>query len=295
MMATPARVGIVLSSGGIRGVFAHTGFLLGLRDLGIAYEAVAGCSAGAIVGGIVASGGDLERWSRAIVHVKRRVFWDCDPLWRILWCMVGQHGRGYIGFSGTDSAIEFCEAHLAVRRFEDCHIAFRALALSLSHNRKVVFSSGELAPRMLASAAIPVLYRPVEIDGDWYCDGAVVEFGPIDAICCSQHLDYVIVHHVSSHREGADQFRASMRSPWAMGRLVDWIVYRQRPWYLQGRALSFHACPGGCGTTIVVVEPFLPTLVWPDTAGGAEVEQAARTQVIDILGPHVTRLLKRPM
>ena len=46
------RIGIVLSSGGVRGIYAHTGFLLALEKLQIELQAVTGCSAGAVVGGI---------------------------------------------------------------------------------------------------------------------------------------------------------------------------------------------------------------------------------------------------
>ncbi len=53
------RIGVVLSSGGVRGVYAHTGFLLALERLCTPIAASAGCSAGAVVGGVAASGGDL--------------------------------------------------------------------------------------------------------------------------------------------------------------------------------------------------------------------------------------------
>lgn len=54
------RIGVVLSSGGGRGVFAHTGFMWALSEIGIEVRAMAGCSAGALVGGILASGTTLE-------------------------------------------------------------------------------------------------------------------------------------------------------------------------------------------------------------------------------------------
>src|SRR3569832_568817 len=61
-----AHIGAVLSSGGGRGVYAHTGFLLALNELGIDLDVMAGCSAGALVGGIATSGTDLHHWSDAI-------------------------------------------------------------------------------------------------------------------------------------------------------------------------------------------------------------------------------------
>lgn len=282
-MSSAPRIGVVLSSGGVRGVYAHTGFLRALEQLDIAYEALAGCSAGAIVGGIVASGTPLEDWSRVIAGARTRTFWRPDPLWRILWELVVRHGVGYTGFAGTEAAIAFCEDHLAVRRFEECRRPFRALALSLGRNRKVVFARGELAPRMVASAAIPVLYRPVEIEGDWYCDGAVVDFSPVDAICCAHNLDLVLLHHVAVHRASPGQLQHSLRAPWSMVRVLDRIIYRQHPWYLTGDPLSRHLCPGGCNTPIVVLEPTMPDLPWSATEGGVAVEKAVAEQTVAAL------------
>jgi len=48
----PGGIGIVLSSGGIRGIYAHTGFLLALRRLGVPIAAISGCSAIACVCGM---------------------------------------------------------------------------------------------------------------------------------------------------------------------------------------------------------------------------------------------------
>lgn len=59
---TTPRICAVLSSGGVRGVYAHTGFLLALKRLEIDVHVIAGCSAGAVVGGIFASGRDIQEW-----------------------------------------------------------------------------------------------------------------------------------------------------------------------------------------------------------------------------------------
>jgi len=64
------RIGVVLSSGGGRGVYAHTGFLSALEELGIEITVISGCSAGALVGGVYASGTSLDQWSESIANVK---------------------------------------------------------------------------------------------------------------------------------------------------------------------------------------------------------------------------------
>jgi predicted acylesterase/phospholipase RssA len=285
------RIGVVLSSGGVRGVYAHTGFLLALAHLGIPIAAAAGCSAGAVVGGIAASGADLNAWSDALARVDRHRFWTPDPWPARLWQFAVKKGRGYTGLSGTETAMEFCRRQLAVQTFEQCRYPFHALAVSLRQGRKVMFSQGELAPRMVASAAMPVLYRPVEIDGDWYCDGALVDLAPMDAICCRHGLDALLIHHVATRE--ADIGRI-LQGRWSMLRILERLLYHQRPWYLSEAPLGFHRCPHQCGVAVVVLEPRLPELRWPLTEGGQEIETAASEQALALLRPHVEALLSDP-
>jgi len=291
MNRTSARIGVVLSSGGVRGVYAHTGFLLALARLGIPNAASAGCSAGAVVGGIAASGADLNAWSDALAHIDRRRFWTPDPWPVLLWRLVARKGRGYTGLSGTEAAMDFCRRQLAVQSFEECRYPFHALAVSLRQGRKAMFSQGELAPRMVASAALPILYRPVEIDGDWYCDGALVDLAPMDAICCRHGLDALLIHHVAvRHADVAD----IVQREWSMLGILERLLFRHRPWYLSEERLTFHRCPCRCGAAVVVIEPRLPELSWPVTAGGSEVQAAAETQAIELLRPHLELLLSDP-
>jgi len=294
MSTTTPRIGIVLSSGGARGIFAHTGFLLGLEQLGVPAHAFAGCSAGAVVGGVVASGTVLRDWTEAIAAMRPSAFWRPYPWWHVAWRLAVRQGRGYTGLSSPERAIHACRAQLSAQTFEACPRPFRAVAYSLSRSRKVVFEHGSLAERMIASAAMPVLYEPVPIDGDWYSDGAIVEFDPIDAICCRHGLDLVIVHHVATRREGREQLNAALQARWPLLRLLDWVIYRQHPWYVTGERQSVHFCPSGCRTGIVVLAPTLPDLPWPAVDGGPAIQASALDQTIAALGPITDRLLTDP-
>jgi predicted acylesterase/phospholipase RssA len=290
-MAELPRIGVVLSSGGIRGVYAHTGFLLALARLEIPIAAAVGCSAGAVVGGIAASGADLHAWSDALARVDRRRFWMPDSLAYFLWQVVVRRGRGYTGVSGAEAPMEFCRSQLAVQTFEECRYPFHALAVSLGQGRKVMFSRGALAPRMVASAAMPLLYRPVEIDGDWYCDGALVDLAPMDAICCKHGLDALIIHHVATRH--ADM-RRIFQSRWSMLGILERLLQRQRPWYLSEERLTFNRCPCHCGAAVVAIEPSLPELPWPVTEGGPQVQAAAMEQTELLLRPYREALLSDP-
>ena len=291
---SPPRIGVVLSSGGTRGVYAHTGFLIALERLGIPVAAATGSSAGAVVGGMAASGTDLRAWSETIARIDRARFWRPDPVAYVLWQFLIRRGRGYTGLSSPEAAIEFCRSQLAVQTFEECRYPFYALAVSLGRGRKVVFSEGQLAPRIVASAAMPVLYRPVEIDGDWYCDGALADLAPTDAICCKHHLDALIVHHVASRYEGRKDLERIREGPWSMLHILERLLFRRRPWYLSDERLSFQRCPCGCGAIVVVVEPELPELRWPLDKSGPQVQQSAMEQTQAYLGSYVDALLSDP-
>jgi predicted acylesterase/phospholipase RssA len=293
MNAHSSRIGVVLSSGGGRGVYAHTGFLQALEQLGITISASAGCSAGAVVGGVVASGTRLADWSATIAQVKRKEFWIPDSLLYFFWRMTIQKGRGYTGLAAADTAIDFCQRNLTVDTFEQCRYPFYTVAVDLGCQRKAIFSQGKLAPRMMASAAMPVLYRPVEIDANFYCDGALIEMAPMDAICCKHGLDAVIIHHVS--QRGSGDIRSALRGRWALLEIMNRLLFHQRPWYLADEGgISFHRCPCDCGAVVVVIEPELPALSWPLTEGGSKVQNAAKTQAVSLLQPYLEDLMNNP-
>ncbi len=289
-MGRAMKVGVILSSGGGRGVFAHTGFLLALEQLGIEIGAIAGCSAGALVGGIYASGTDLNQWADRLAHVKPRAYWTPDSWSRFIWQMVVRKGRGYTGISDNQAAIDFIRSNLAARTFGDCPIPFYSLATNLSQGGKTLFCSGDLAPRIMASAAMPVLYRPVVIDGQYYSDGATIELASTEAICCRHKLDALIVHHASVCREGPAGLEHALRQPWSLVEVLYLLLYRKRPWYLSDQALSVHRCRCGCQAPVVVVEPSLPELGWPLSEGGVEVQRSARRQAETLLAPALGKL-----
>lgn len=293
-MTHTARIGVVLSSGGGRGVYAHTGFLLALQRLGIEVSAVAGCSAGALVGGIAASGADLQLWSDVIASVKTREYWTPDPWLQFIWRMVVNKGRGYTGLSDTEAAIAFCRRNLAVQTFEECRVPFYSLAMDLGRGTKMLFSAGDLAPRMMASAAMPLLYRPVEIEGGLYTDGAVIKLASTEAICCKHGLDSLIVHHTSVHRDGREGMARAMKQPWSLIEILYLLLYRHRPWYLSDQPLTFRRCPHGCGAPIIVLECDLPELIWPLNSGGPRVQAAAMSQTLARLQPYAEMLIRDP-
>ncbi|NOY62062.1 MAG: hypothetical protein GXP10_02700 [Gammaproteobacteria bacterium] len=280
------KIGVVLSSGGGRGVYAHTGFLLALEEMGVEIAAIAGCSAGALVGGVCASGTDLQQWAERIANVDTGDYWTPDSWARFIWQMVVRKGRGYSGISGSCAAINFIRNSLTVQTFGECQIPFYSLAANLTQGSKTLFSSGDLAPRIMASAAMPVLYRPVEVDGELYSDGATIELSSTEALCCRHQLDALIVHHTSVHHEGPEGLAHALQQPWSLVEILYLLLYRKRPWYLSDQTLALHHCRCGCSAPVIVVEPDLSEITWPLSTGGVEVQADAQRQAKDLLGQY---------
>lgn len=270
------KIGIVLSSGGGRGIFGHTGFLLSMDKLDIPVSAMSGSSAGAVVGGVVASGTPIAQWATDIVKAHPRQYWKPKSLLKLIFLFIVQKGRGFWGISPPSKAIEFCNSHLTATTFERCQYPFYAVAVNLGNGKKEMISKGPLARGIMASAAMPVLYEPVEIDGQYYTDGAIIDLAPADAICCRHGLDLLIIHHVAQREYTSEGLMKALTKPWTIVDILHRLIYRTKPWYATGKPSSQHKCPCGCGADILVIEPTLPELVWPVTEGGQEIIDRAK-------------------
>lgn len=293
-MTNLTRIGAVLSTGGVRGVFAHTGFLQVLESMEIELAAIAGCSAGSFVGGIYASGTPLQHWVETLRDMKPENFWQPGSWGDAIWNLLATRGHAFVGLSETAAALSFCREQLAVERFEQCRIPFHALATSLTTGQKRFFSRGELAPRITASSSIPLLYRPVEIEGEFYCDGGVIDLGPNDSICCRHDLDVLLVHHVAARNHGFPAVEKTGPNSWPVVEILETLLFRTRPWYLADEPIAFRNCPCGCRALIVVLEPELPELPWPQTEHGTDIQSLARARANELLSPYITALRENP-
>jgi NTE family protein len=160
------RIGLALSGGAARGI-AHVGVLRALEENQIPIDAIAGASAGALIGGCYAGGlsiGELETMARAFRWRKTA---------RLSWSR--------LGFQTNARMETFLRTHLPVTRFEDLKIRFAALAMDLHKGTAVVFrDEGDLPFAIRASTCIPAVYTPVQdSQGRWLVDGGLVASLPI--------------------------------------------------------------------------------------------------------------------
>ncbi|MFP4370751.1 MAG: patatin-like phospholipase family protein [Halanaerobium sp.] len=161
------KIGIALSGGGVKG-FAHLGVLKALEEKGIEADLLAGVSAGAIIGSFIAAG---KKPAEVMDLINENDFFDFAKL--------TLPDRGIFTL---DNMTENLEKSLGVKTFEELKIPFYVGAANIEKARMEYFSSGELIKIIQASSSIPVLFSPVEINGDLYVDGGLFENLPVNPL-----------------------------------------------------------------------------------------------------------------
>ncbi len=162
------KISLALSGGGARGI-AHLGVLAALDELAVPVGALAGASSGAIAGAFYAAGfapRDILRLLQAtsIPRLTRPVF-----------------GRN--GLLGLEAVGQLLARHLgAAVRFEDLRLPLTLVATDLEAGESVYFSSGLVLPPLLASSAVPIIYRPVEYQGRRLVDGGLLNNLPVEPL-----------------------------------------------------------------------------------------------------------------
>lgn len=184
---TKPRVGLALSGGAARGI-AHVGVLQALIENQIPIDSIAGTSAGALVGGAVASGMPLA---------------ELEALGRSLrWRDIGRMTMSRSGVQSNERLEQYLRARLPATRFEELPIPFAAVATELSTGKAIVLRDrGDVPFAIRASCAIPGWYLPVvDEEGRQLVDGGLVANIPVSV---ARSLGSDIVIAVDVNAEGA--------------------------------------------------------------------------------------------
>ncbi len=160
-------LGVALGGGAVLG-FAHIGLLAALQEAGIEMDRVAGTSAGAIVAA-------LHAFDVAPDRIR-------DLLAPLTWRKVSGFSRTSLGLLTNEPMAELLEEELGQVRIEDALVPLAVVTADIHTGECVVLREGPLGPAVRASAAIPGIYQPVEIDGRVLVDGGIVENVPVQAV-----------------------------------------------------------------------------------------------------------------
>lgn len=165
-LSTRPRIGLALSGGAARGI-AHVGVLRALEENYIQVDAIAGASAGALIGGCYAAGLSIDELTSLASAFR--------------WRHTARFSFSRLGLQTNAKMEKFLRRHLPVTRFEDLKIRFAALTMDLQKGTAVVFrDEGDLPFAIRASTCIPAVYTPVrDSQGRWLVDGGLVASLPI--------------------------------------------------------------------------------------------------------------------
>ncbi|MBC6489875.1 patatin-like phospholipase family protein [Flavihumibacter stibioxidans] len=169
MQGNKKKVQLVLGSGGARGI-AHIGVIDVLEEEGYEIVSVAGCSMGAVVGGIYAAGfhREYKEWMLGLTKGK---------VWGLLDFTLDKKG-----FVKGDRLFEVLGQFMDVPDIEAFRIPFTAIAADMYHKREKWFRSGRLTDALRASIAIPGVFTPVIDEDQILVDGGVLNPLPLNAV-----------------------------------------------------------------------------------------------------------------
>ncbi|MCU1396013.1 MAG: patatin-like phospholipase [Ilumatobacteraceae bacterium] len=176
----PKPIGFVLGGGGSLGA-VQVGMLRALFERGITPDLVVGTSIGAFNGAVVAA--DPDNAIDILDH-----FWrsskrgDAFPLRGIK--PVLHWRRTHQSFYPNDGLSRSIKSVLSdYGRIEDLRLPYGAVAIDVVRGTPVLFREGNLESALLASAAIPGIFPPVNRDGRMFYDGGLGNNVPMrDAI-----------------------------------------------------------------------------------------------------------------
>lgn len=166
--------------------------LRALAERGETPDAVFGCSVGALNGLAVAADPSPSGIDRL-----RRIWLDLDeadvfPSSRVNgpWMLL-RRGLSLYPDAGLRALIHRCAPF---GRIEDYPVPFECVATDLHTGRARWFGTGPVERPVLASCALPAAFPPVEIDGETYIDGAVVDNVPISRALAKGYERIVVLH-----------------------------------------------------------------------------------------------------
>lgn len=197
----PARpkIGLVLSGGGAKG-FAHIGVLKVLEQAGVKIDYIGGTSMGAVVGGLYASGynahqldsifkaTNFDELIKDFIPRSSKNFYEKknDELYAFVLPFnkfrIGIPTALSKGLYNYNLLNRLTKNVRHVRDFNNLPTPFICIGSNIETGEEVLLNEGYLAKAILASAAFPTLFSPVEIDNKLLVDGGVTNNYPIEAV-----------------------------------------------------------------------------------------------------------------
>lgn len=193
------KVGLVLSGGGAKGL-AHIGALKVIEESGVKIDYIGGSSMGAIIGALYAAGYSAHQLDSIFEGTNFNLLIQDELPRDVKTFYEKSDSEKYaITLPFDDFTVSFPSAlsrgqnvynlmskltlHLKDENdFSKLPIPFFTVATDVETGEEVILDKGHLPQAISASAAIPSLFSPVDIDGRLLTDGGVVNNYPVEEL-----------------------------------------------------------------------------------------------------------------
>ena len=190
IFGTEQKTFIVLSGGGAKGI-GHLAFMRNIKENNIDFQGIVGVSAGSIAAALYSYyNGNIDKLEsiaqklyRLDIFEKIGDKFDTDkdnkkiPVFTIFFSEIKLLKKNYL-FNITEIKNFFYSIFRDIN-IEDLPIPIYIDALNINTGKYTVFTKGKLVPRLLASMAIPGVFPPQEINGEYYVDGGTLDNVPV--------------------------------------------------------------------------------------------------------------------
>ena len=203
------NIGIVLSGGGARGA-AHIGALQALNENNIYPSHISGASAGALIGALYCAGhSPLEILEMAKSESFLKIF------------KIGFLNKGLTEMTRLK---EFLKSKIP-DNFNKLKTPLFVSVTNLNLGNFEIKSSGKLIDYVVASCAVPLLFKPIKIEGYLYVDGGLLNNLPVESLL--NISDKIIGISVSGHRIKED-IKGALQITERCLRLSVWNTIQER-------------------------------------------------------------------
>ncbi len=203
------RIALALGSGSARG-WAHIGVIRALAEEGIEPDVVCGTSIGALVGAayVTNSLDRLEEWARTLD------WWDIVRFMDVK--LAG-------GFIAGEALTDYFRKHIRDRDMDEAERLFAAVATNLNTGHEIWLQTGPILEAVRASMALPGLFNPVQVNGEFLVDGGLVNPVPVSVaralgadliIAVNLNGDIVGKHLMHSPRLKPEKSRDESKAVW---------------------------------------------------------------------------------
>jgi NTE family protein len=214
------KVGLVFSGGGAKGL-AHIGVLKALEENHIPIDYIVGTSMGGVVGGLYAAGyspvqiehmalsSNFQDWVNGKYSSDYRYFFQKkadNPSFLSLKLEIdtGFQAR----FRSTlvnDIPLNFGFIELytqasanAKNDFNKLFVPFRCVVADVFSQKVIDVDHGSLVEALRGTVTVPMVFRPIKVDGRYVFDGGLYDNFPVDVMKQDFKPDYIIGSNVSS-------------------------------------------------------------------------------------------------